>query len=385
MRIAMTVAEAGPGEGRLIEVEHEAGLDSDEPELRFSEVCGVINANLSVGPNPTSAQPLLANAGMSFRGVTLIGKGFVVTPIEARALGLGKREGLEQHIRPYKNGRDLVQNPRAVMAIDLFGLSELEVRQRYPEVYQYLLVKVKELKDEQGIVIGRDSNRRGSYRNRWWIFGEPRGEQRPSLVHLSRYIATTQTARHRMFEFLSRDIIPDQQLIVVASNDPGHLGILSSHIHAQWALRVGGTLEDRPRYNNTSVFDPFPFPDASPEQRIRIGDLAEELDATRKAALAEVPRLTMTEIYNFRERIAAGEQLAGHDLDRATAARAFIVNRLHEQIDAAVAVAYGWSADLAPAEIVARLVALNTERKAEEEAGTIRWLRPDYQQPRFGQ
>ena len=59
------------------------------------------------------------------------------------------------------------------------------------------------------------------------------------------------------------------------------------------------------------------------------------------------------------------------------------MHRLHEQIDDAVAEAYGWPADLAPA-IVARLVALNAERKAEEEAGTIRWLRPDYQEPRFG-
>ena len=33
--------------------------------------------------------------------------------------------------------------------------------------------------------------------------------------------------------------------------------------------------------------------------------------------------------------------------------------------------------------IVARLVALNHERAAEEAAGPIRWLRPDYQRPRF--
>lgn len=122
--------------------------------------------------------------------------------------------------------------------------------------------------------------------------------------------------------------------------------------------------------------------------------LAEELDSTRKQALAEErpgARLTMTEIYNWRERIAAGEQLQGNDLDRAAAARAFIVHRLHEQIDEAVAQAYGWPADrgsgsgagLAPAEIVARLVALNHERAAEEKAGTIRWLRPDYQIPRL--
>ena len=69
---------------------------------------------------------------------------------------------------------------------------------------------------------------------------------------------------------------------------------------------------------------------------------------------------------------------------RVHAARCGIVDRLHQQIDEAVAEAYGWPADLPPSEIVARLVALNAERAAEEKAGTVRWLRPDYQIPRFG-
>ena len=69
--------------------------------------------------------------------------------------------------------------------------------------------------------------------------------------------------------------------------------------------------------------------------------------------------------------------------DRARDARAGIVHRLHEQIDAAVAEAYGWPADLTPSEIVTRLVALNGERAKEEAEGNIRWLRPEYQIPRF--
>lgn len=92
----------------------------------------------------------------------------------------------------------------------------------------------------------------------------------------------------------------------------------------------------------------------------------------------------MTEIYNLREKLRAGATLDLAEQDRARAARAGIVNRLHEQIDEAVAAAYGWPADLPPTEIVARLVALNAERAAEEKAGHIRWLRPDYQIPRFG-
>jgi hypothetical protein len=159
---------------------------------------------------------------------------------------------------------------------------------------------------------------------------------------------------------------------------------MSSTIHVQWSLKAGGTLEDRPTYTKSNVFDPFPFPDPTPAQRGAISELAKELDATRKTALAEVPGLTMTELYNLREKLRSGAAMTPADRERATAARAGIVNRLHEQLDAAVAAAYGWPADLPPSEIVARLVALNAERAAEEKAGTIRWLRPDYQEPRFG-
>ena len=41
-------------------------------------------------------------------------------------------------------------------------------------------------------------------------------------------------------------------------------------------------------------------------------------------------------------------------------------------------------ADLTDDDILARLVALNKERAAEEARGLVRWLRPDYQIPRFG-
>lgn len=46
-----------------------------------------------------------------------------------------------------------------------------------------------------------------------------------------------------------------------------------------------------------------------------------------------------------------------------------------------MAEAYGWPADLSEDDILHRLVALNHARAAEEAAGHIRWLRPDYQNP----
>ena len=100
----------------------------------------------------------------------LHGAGFIVTPEQAQALGLGRVPGLDRHIRPYLNGRDLTGHSRNVMVIDLFGLTEAEVRQRFPEVYQWVLERVKPERDQ--------NNARLSYRATWWIFGEPRPELR---------------------------------------------------------------------------------------------------------------------------------------------------------------------------------------------------------------
>jgi hypothetical protein len=51
-------------------------------------------------------------------------------------------------------------------------------------------------------------------------------------------------------------------------------------------------------------------------------------------------------------------------------------------LDAAVFAAYGWPPNLTGAEIMEQLVELNAERAKEEASGLVRWLRPDYRNPR---
>ncbi|MDK9698339.1 MAG: hypothetical protein OEL76_18350 [Siculibacillus sp.] len=140
-------------------------------------------------------------------------------------------------------------------------------------------------------------------------------------------------------------------------------------------------------YTKTRTFDPFPFPATDDLRKQRIRGLAEELDAHRKRVLADHPHLTLTGLYNVLERLRAG--VAPADLEAAER-RIFddglvlILKELHDRLDVAVADAYGWPADLADEEILARLVALNKERAKEEARGLVRWLRPEYQIPKFG-
>lgn len=373
VRIAMTVGESGSAMGRLCTVvSEEPGEDASVVQL--SGRSGTILADMTVGANVAGAKPLRANETLANRGVQLFGSGFLMTPDEAGSLGLGRIAGLEAHVRPYRNGRDLTSRPREVLVADLFGLTEAEVLTRFPEVYQWVLERVKP---------ERDQNNRASYRDNWWIFGEPRKVLRKSLKGLPRYIATVETAKHRPFVFLDQGILPDNMLVAFATDDAYVLGVLSSSVHVVWALAAGGRLGvgNDPRYNKSRCFEPFPFPDCRDSQKETIRQLAEALDCHRKRQQTMHTSLTLTGMYNVLEKLRKGDPLTSKDKTIHEQGLVSVLQRLHDELDAAVFAAYGWPATMTEEEVLERLVALNRERSKEEAQGTVRWLRPEFQNP----
>jgi hypothetical protein len=372
VRIAMTVAASGDGSGKLSTVLQECVAADGVPEVTFATRTGRINADLTIGTNVREATPLQAMERLASMGVKLHGEGFIVSRALARQLGLGVLPGVELVIRPFINGRDVNQRARDVMVIDLFGLNENAVRKRFPNIYQHVLLAVKPK---------RDQNNRVTYRENWWTFGEPRADFRPALSGLRRYIGTAYTAKHRIFSFHDAAVVPESMVIAIASDEAYVLGVLQSRQHLAFALEAGGTLEDRPRYNKTQCFDPFPFPAATSAQAAAIGAIAEELDAHRKVRMAAHSHLTLTMLYNTLERVRSGTQLTDAERDVHDAGQVSVLRHLHDRLDEAVAAAYGWPADLSDAEMVARVVALNAQRRAEEAEGTVRWLRPEFQAP----
>ncbi|MCY4396770.1 MAG: class I SAM-dependent DNA methyltransferase [Rhodospirillaceae bacterium] len=407
VRIAMTVAASGEREGKLATVGQESGLNTDTPVVELKERVGKVNANLKIGANLSAVQPLIANEAICSRGVALHGPGFIVNPQQATALGLGRTPGLEHHILPYRNGRDIAQRPRGVMVIDLYSLTAEEVRERFPIVYQHVAERVKP---------ERDQNNRKTYRENWWIFGEPRSDLRPVLAPLDRYITTVETSKHRFFQFLDVEIRPDNMLVCVGSEAAGLLAVLSSRMNVCWSIAAGGWLGmgNDPRYSKSRTFDPMPFPDfgVQDDRKTALADLGDRLDTFRKERLAEHDFLTTTMFYNALERVReldAGcdvPSLSDKERDIHEAGLISVLREIHDDIDRAAFEAYAWT-DLIPAlvgkpgatapsphktpeqeeaeeELLSRLVALNRERAEEERRGHVRWLRPDYQIPKLG-
>jgi hypothetical protein len=205
------------------------------------------------------------------------------------------------------------------------------------------------------------------------------------LSGLSRYVATGETAKHRFFQFLDSAVAPDHKLIAIALDDPHRLGVLGSKIHVTWALSSGARLGvgNDPVYNSTRCFAAFPFPEPSSILGARVGEVAERLDQHRKDAIARDERITMTGMYNVVEKLRSGAALTPKERAIHEVAACGVLKDLHDELDRLVAEAYGWPWPMEKEEILERLVALHDERMAEEKRGLIRWLRPEYQIPRF--
>lgn len=352
--------------GELLLVHSEMQQEDGSAVVTFTSLHGRIGSGLNIGAELEDAVELTSNAGISSNGVMLGGRGFLVSREDTM-------KAPKNILRPIINGEDILNTPRGMRVIDFFGHSSEQAREVSPSAYEQLVTHVKP---------ERDSNRRASRRKRWWLFSEVMPQMRSMISGLPRFVVTAETSKHRLFIFVSAPTLPEHRLVAFGTDDAFHLGVLSSNTHVVYSLAAGGTLEDRPVYNKSRCFDPFPFPDCTEKQKEKIRKLAEELDAHRKRA-QEKHKLGLTEIYNVLEKVRADEPLTAKDKVVHDAALVSTLKQLHDDLDAAVADAYGWSWPLTDAEILEKVVALNAARAAEEAKGHIRWLRPEYQKPLF--
>lgn len=90
-------------------------------------------------------------------------------------------------------------------------------------------------------------------RTYWWRFGRNGEELRAALKPLVRYINTPRVAKYRLFVWQPMPSIPDTATVAIARADDTTFGILHSRFHELWSLRMGTSLEDRPRYTPTTV------------------------------------------------------------------------------------------------------------------------------------
>lgn len=371
VRIAMTVIAKGAAEGTLACVQNERRVRR-ESMFDLMESRGAIQIDLSIGAAVAAAAPLASNAKLSWMGMKMSGDGF---RIDAATRARFESESFPTERMPrIVAGSDITDPPSCFFAIDCFGLSEAQLRDRYPGVYQHLFDRVKP---------ERDQNDRPAYREKWWLFAEPRPHLRRSIAGLSRFIVTSETSKHRIFRFLqAHGAIVDGSVIAVASDDAFVLGVLSSRIHRTWAERAGGRqgAGNDPRYQNEVCFEPFPFPIIEDDGlKARISGAAEIMDRLHCGLLADHPDLTLTDAHNVIHTLRAGGPLNAKERAVYERAHLRVLQQYLDEIDRAVCDAYGLAPNASDEAILEFLVALNSDRAIEEAKGVVRYIRPEFQ------
>lgn len=334
----------------------------------------------------TQAKRLAENDGACIRGLAKVGRFDIPGELARRWLKRPNPNGRSNLdvLTPWANGMDVTRRPSDTWLIDYGNeLSETEAA-LYEAPFEHVVNHVKAERKQQ-----RDEKRK-LY---WWRLGRSGAEIRAALAPLARYIATPMVAKHRLFVWLDRRVFPDQQLIVIARADDTTFGILHSRFHELWSLRLGTSLEDRPRYTPTTTFETFPFPagltPADTNQGIEtldsgaivpiiapeiadharpIAEAAHRLDTLRQNWL-NPPEWTerLPEVVpGYPDRIVAKP---GHESDLKQRTLTNLYNtrpnwldNAHRALDAAVARAYGWddySPEMPDSEILSRLLALN--------------------------
>ena len=326
----------------------------------------------SAGVDLTGVRRLPDNAGVVFTGDTKGGSFDVPGDLAREWLCLPRNPNGRTNadvLKPWMNGMDLTRRPAGKWIVD-FGwtMSEGDAA-LYEEPFRWVQEHVHPM---------RKQNRRKAYREYWWRHVEPRQGMWRALAGRSRYIATAQVAKYRLFVWCDARICPDQQLIVVARDDDTTFGILHSRFHEIWSLRLGTSLEDRPRYTPSTTFETFPFPAGlTPEV-----SAADYEGNPRAAAIAEASRrivelrdrwLNPPEWVKWVDEPAPGypRRPVPRDEEAAKALRKRTLTNLynarpqwlvdaHAALDVAVAAAYGWPADITDDDALRELLALNS-------------------------
>ena len=214
----------------------------------------VINPDLTSNTDLSQARVLKENHGVAFIGDSKKGS-FDLSDLEAKKMLTApvnpNGHGNDAVIVPWANGLDVTNRPQSKWIVD-FGtnISEDEAA-LYEMPFEFVLANVKP---------ERDKVRNPKEKAYWWIHARSAPDMRRALAKVKRYVATSNVAKHRLFVWLPSSVLPSHSLTVVAREDDYILGVLQSKFHVLWSLKVGTSLEDRPRYTPSTCFETYPFP-----------------------------------------------------------------------------------------------------------------------------
>ena len=375
------------------------GFDDGSANTRMldGKTVSEIHANLTAASDTTTAKPLVQNADQCFYGSQ-----------QKAPFDLDETSGLQLLLAPNPHGRpnsdvlrpslnaaQIVRGGDRTWVVDFATERDNSIAALYEGPFAYVERVIKPL---------REGHREGGQAKYWWLHARPSPRYREMQSLCDRLVVSPCVSKHRVFVFVSNEVLVDHATLVFARSDDLFFGVLHSRFHEVWALAQGTQLREKEsgfRYTPSTCFETFPFPDgvlcaSDPDAAFpNISSAAKELNDLREGWL-NPPEWTRTEFTEFPGTVGGpwdryidpatiedrrdfkigtvryprlvprdaecAKRLKDRTLTKLYNERPTWLSTCHARLDAAVAAAYGWPADLTDDAILERLLALNLER-----------------------
>jgi hypothetical protein len=143
---------------------------------------------------------------------------------------------------------------------------------------------------------------------------------------------SSEKRRYIPIGFMDKDTIATNLVLMIPNATLYHFGILTSSVHMAWTRAVCGRLKSDYRYSKDIVYNNFPWPEATDEQKAEIEELAQGILDSR----AKFPKSSLADLY---DPLAMPPELL----------------KAHKALDGAVMKLYGFGKGMGEAEVVAAL------------------------------
>lgn len=105
---------------------------------------------------------------------------------------------------------------------------------------------------------------------------------------------SSERRRYIPIGFMDKSIIASNKLLIVPDANLYHFGILTSNVHMGWVRAVAGRLEMRYQYSGATVYNNFPWPTPTEEQKAKIEQTAQAILDAR----ALYPDCSLADLYD---------------------------------------------------------------------------------------
>lgn len=250
---------------------------------RVQEI-GNINPYLMDAPNVliTSRSKPICDVPSMFLGNKPSDGGNLILTAEERAEILSREPNLKQYIRPYLGAVEFI-NKKIRYCFWLKDVPPSEMRSSPELMHRLELVREMRLKST-----ATPTREKANTPYLFFFISQP------STNYLLVPSTSSENRRYVPIGFLSPEIIASNAATILPSATLYHFGILTSNVHMAWMRTVGGRLKSDYRYSTAIVYNTFPWPTPTDEQKAKIEQTAQAILDAR----ALYPDSSLADLYD---------------------------------------------------------------------------------------